>query len=55
MINCADSDQQKPNDVDIYCLQRQGISGFSRTRVKKKISRALLNMLDIDILMIFVN
>ena len=25
---------QKPSDLDIHCLQRQGISGLSRTRVK---------------------
>ena len=24
---------QKPADLDLHCLQRQGISGFSRTRV----------------------
>ena len=24
---------QKPTDLDLYCLQRQGISGFSRTKV----------------------
>ena len=33
MPNSADPDQ-KPNDLDLHCLQRQGISGFSRTRVK---------------------
>ena len=27
---------QKPADLDLHCLQRQGISGFSRTRVYKK-------------------
>ena len=26
---------QKPTDLDLHCLQRQGISGFSRTRVNK--------------------
>ena len=26
---------QKPNDLGLHCLQRQGISGFSRTRVKR--------------------
>ena len=26
---------QKPTDLDLHCLQRQGISWFSRTRVKK--------------------
>ena len=25
---------QKPIDLDLHCLRRQGISGFSRTRVK---------------------
>ena len=25
---------QKPTDLDLLCLQRQGISGFSRIRVK---------------------
>ena len=25
---------QKPTDLNLHCLQRQGISGFSRTRVK---------------------
>ena len=32
MANSADSDQ-KPTDLDLHCLQRQGISRFSRTRV----------------------
>ena len=27
---------QKPTDLDLHCLQRQGISGFSRTKVKGK-------------------
>ena len=25
---------QKPTDLDLHCLQRQDISGFSKTRVK---------------------
>ena len=25
---------QKPIDLDLHCLQRQGMSGYSRTRVK---------------------
>ena len=36
MANSADPDQlasQKPTDLDLHCLQRQGISRFSRTRV----------------------
>ena len=37
MANSADPDQLaslKQADLDLHCLQRQGISGFSRTRVK---------------------
>ena len=37
MANNADSDQLASSeaiDLDLHCLQRQGISGFSRTRVK---------------------
>ena len=26
---------QKPTDLDLHCLQRQGISGFSGTRVSR--------------------
>ena len=36
MANSADPDQlasYKPTDLDLHCLQRQDISGFSRTRV----------------------
>ena len=33
MANSADPDQT-PTDLDLYCLQRQGISWFSRTRVE---------------------
>ena len=33
MANSVDPDQKKPTDLDLHCLQRQGISGFSRTRV----------------------
>ena len=32
MSNSAGPDQ-KPTDLDLHCLQRQDISGFSRTRV----------------------
>ena len=32
MTNSADPDQLA--SLDLHCLQRQGISGFSRTRVK---------------------
>ena len=37
MANSADADQlasKKPTDLDLHCLERQGISGFSMTRVK---------------------
>ena len=30
---------KKPTDLDLHCLQRQGISGFSRTRVKYEFKR----------------
>ena len=33
MTNSADPDQMKPTDLDLYCLQRKGISRFSWTRV----------------------
>ena len=40
MANSADPDQLassvKPTDLDLHCLQMQGISGLSRTRVKTK-------------------
>ena len=36
MANSADP-VQKPTDVDLRCLQRQGIYGFSRTRVTANI------------------
>ena len=32
---------RKPTDLDLHCLQRQGISGFSRTRVKSKLQMRL--------------
>ena len=35
MANSADPDQLA-SDLDLHCLQRQAISGFSMTRVKKK-------------------
>ena len=34
MTNSADPDQLASSDLDLHRLQRQGISGFSRTRVK---------------------
>ena len=39
MANSADPDQlasKKPTDLDLHCLERQSISGFSRIRIKKK-------------------
>ena len=34
MTNSAHPEQlAKPIDLDLHCLQKQGISGFSRTRV----------------------
>ena len=36
MTNSADQDQLaslKPTDLDLHCLQMQGISGFSRTNL----------------------
>ena len=36
---------QKPTDLDLHCLQRQGISGFSRTRVKENLSFWMLQLL----------
>ena len=39
MSNSADPDQlASSTDLDLHCLQRQGISGFSRTRVKCMVS-----------------
>ena len=40
MTNRTDLDQlasQKPTGLDLHCLQRQGMSGFSRTRIKEKL------------------
>ena len=36
MADSADPDllaSEKPTDLDLHCLQRQGISGFGMTRV----------------------
>ena len=33
---------QNPTDLDLHCLQRQGISGFSRTRVKSSENQGTL-------------
>ena len=36
MANSADPEQflKKPTDLELHCLQKQGISGLIRTRVK---------------------
>ena len=49
MANSVDPDQLaswKPTDLDLHCLQRQGISGFSRTRVNHTFLKNLANPLD---------
>ena len=42
---------QKPTDLDLHCLQRQGISGFSRTRVNlhHSMGKCLISMKSIKI------
>ena len=38
---------QKPTDLDLHCLQRQDIFGFSRTRVKSlEISGCVIEVLE---------
>ena len=47
MANSADPDQlayQKPTDLDLHCLQRQGISGFSRTGLMTNSSTVVANL-----------
>ena len=42
MANSADPDQlASSTDLDLHCSQMQGISGFSRTRVKSEYIMAL--------------
>ena len=56
MANIADPDQlassepilQKPVDLDLPCLQRQGKSGFSRIRVNYLGSLANGNSLSVE-------
>ena len=43
MANSADP-VQKPTDLDLHCLQRQDISGFSRTRGKTKNIHSITNL-----------
>ena len=40
---------QKPTDLDLHCLQWQGISGFSRTRVNELVSGQNVNCSSIKI------
>ena len=47
MTNSADPDQltsSEPTDLDLHCWQRQGISGFSRTRVKEEVYARLITL-----------
>ena len=39
MANSADPDQLASSDLDLHCLQRQCLSGFGRTRVKRMLFR----------------
>ena len=55
MANSADPESWllQPTDLDLHCLQRQGISGFSRTRVNAvllflKILGGMANSVDPD-------
>ena len=42
MTNSADPDQLvKPTDLDLQCFQRQGISVFSKSRVKRHLTGAM--------------
>ena len=43
MANSADPDQL--TDLHLHCLQRKGISGFSRTRVKQKYCSLIIFLL----------
>ena len=38
MANSVDPDHLASSDLDLHCLQRQDISGFSRTRVNDLVS-----------------
>ena len=48
MTNSADLDW--PIDLDLQCLQRQGISGFSRTRVKANMAIRLHKFVCVEVL-----
>ena len=34
---------KKPTDLDLHCLQRQGLSGFSRTRVNNTLTNNIVS------------
>ena len=61
MVNSVDPDQlasseaKKPTDLDLHCLQRQGISGFSRTRDKIIIASCLESLLSLTEARMFPN
>ena len=48
MANSADLDQLASSeaDLDLHCLQRQGISGFSRTRVNIKTTNLYVSFMN---------
>ena len=48
MANSADPDQLASSDLDLHCLERQGISRFSRTRVEYWDKQACANSVDPD-------
>ena len=60
MANSADPDQLIPleaNCLDLHCLQRQGISGLSRTRVNSRLTNYIVSFeqLGPDILFLHKN
>ena len=47
MANSADPDQlasEKPTDLELQCLQEQGISGFSRTSLTVYILKVIVTL-----------
>ena len=46
MTKSADPDLKKPTDLDLHCLQRQGIPGISRTKVKSVVSSQNIKLQD---------
>ena len=45
---------QKPTDLDLHCLQRQGISGLSRTRAKQNCNRLHSNFVVVVVVVVVV-